>query len=108
MVLGQKIKRARTAKGWSLEKLGDEMGVTRQAVWQWERFGTELDQQADPRQRLEELARVLEVPVDYFYDQKASEPLEGKIRRLLPHERKVIEAAIDGILATRADPDKAL
>lgn len=106
MTLGQRLKRARKAKGWSLDKLGREVGVSRQAVFQWEQpDGTKPD-----RKSIEKLCTVLALPVDFFYDgtHEAHEPLEAKLRRLLPHERKLIEAAIDGILADRMDPKKAM
>ena len=34
--LGQRIKRARLSRGWTLDKLASEVGVSRVSVWGWE------------------------------------------------------------------------
>ena len=38
-VKGENIKLIREAKGWSVERLAEEAGVTRQAVESWEKGG---------------------------------------------------------------------
>lgn len=105
MTLGQRIKTAREAKGLSLQQLADKMNVSRQLVWQWERFtGKPQKNAADPRKHARKICDFLDIPYEYFYDGGAAEgPIEDKIRRLLPHERTVIEAAVDAFLAQRID-----
>ena len=77
----------------SLDKLGEKLGVSRQAVWQWEK-GT-----SDPSKNIEGLAKALEKSVEYFYGQVASDvPLAGKISQLAPQQLKIIEMMIDQML----------
>ena len=93
MTLGTRIKQARTAKKWSLQKLADEMGITKQLVWQWERDDT------DPRKHIEELSRLLDVPVEYFYgDKRAPGVLATKIGQLGTDQQAMIEAMVDALL----------
>lgn len=93
MTLGQRIKQARTSKKWSLQKLADKMAVTKQLVWQWEKDET------DSRKHIEELSRVLEIPLEYFYGAKR-EPsiLAAKIGQLRPDQQELIENMIDTLL----------
>jgi transcriptional regulator with XRE-family HTH domain len=93
MTLGKLIQKARTAKGWSLQKLADEIGVTRQLVWQWEKGDT------DARKHIEGLSKALKVPVDYFYGPAGSPPpIEAKIKLLSPSHQQFIEKMIDTFL----------
>lgn len=56
--LGEGIYRARKARGWSLDKLAAEVGVSKPTVWSWERG------RCNPRlPALRRLAAVLEVPL---------------------------------------------
>lgn len=101
MTVGQRIERARKAKGWSLQGLADRMGVSRQLVWQWERDET------DPRKHAERLCTTLGLPYEHFFDGAApSVGLDAKIRRLSPSNRAAIEAAIDALLAQQHPPPK--
>jgi transcriptional regulator with XRE-family HTH domain len=93
MTLGKLIQKARKAKKWSLQKLADEIGVTKQLVWQWEKGDT------DARKHIEGLSRALEMPVDYFYGPAGSPPLiEAKIKLLSPSHQLFIEKMIDTFL----------
>jgi|GEM_PF-5897820 transcriptional regulator with XRE-family HTH domain len=93
MTLGTRIKQARTTKKWSLQKLADEMGVTKQLVWQWERDET------DPRKHIQQLSQHLEVPVEYFYGNKrAPGVLATKIGQLGADQQAMIEAMVDALL----------
>jgi transcriptional regulator with XRE-family HTH domain len=93
MTLGTKIRKARTAKKLSLEKLGTALGVTRQLVWQWER------DQSEARTYIEGLSRVLGMPVEYFHG--AAQPptsLEAKIKLLNPEHREFMDVMADKFL----------
>jgi transcriptional regulator with XRE-family HTH domain len=93
MTIGKLIQKARKAKKWSLQRLADEIGVSKQLVWQWERDDT------DPRKHIEALSRLLEVPVDYFYGPSPKPgPLAAKIGRLTPDQQELIERMVDSLL----------
>lgn len=98
MVIGKLIERARKAKKWSLQRLADEIGVTKQLVWQWERGDT------DPRKHIEALSKLLDVPVDYFYGSGPKPgPLAAKISRLTPDQQELIERMVDSLLGPPED-----
>ena len=93
MTLGTKIRRARTAKKMSLEKLGTALGVTRQLVWQWER------DRSNPRTHIEGLSQALEMPVEYFYGSSPTDgQLEAKMKRLSPAQQELIRTMVDTML----------
>lgn len=93
MTLGKLIQKARKAKKWSLQKLADEIGVTKQLVWQWEKGDT------DARKHIEGLSQALKMPVDYFYGPAGSPPpIEAKIKLLSPSHQQFIEKMIDTFL----------
>ncbi|CAI9122172.1 helix-turn-helix domain-containing protein [Brytella acorum] len=61
--VGQRIRLRRTLMGLSQEKLGEALGLTFQQVQKYERGANRVS-----ASRLYELARVMEVPVSFFYD----------------------------------------
>ena len=98
MTLGTKIRRARTARKMSLEKLGKALGVSRQLVWQWER------DRSDPRTHIEGLSQALEMPVEYFYGPTPPDgPLDAKMKRLSPAQQDLIKTMIDTMLGQLDD-----
>jgi transcriptional regulator with XRE-family HTH domain len=93
MTLGNLIKKARTTKKWSLQKLADEMGVTKQLVWQWEK------EETDARKHIQQLSQHLEVPTDYFYGPKRSPgALAAKIEQLTPEHQETLEMMVETFL----------
>lgn len=93
MTIGNLIKKARKAKGMSLEALGDKLGVTRQLVWQWEKGDS------DPRKHILALSQHLEMPVDYFYGPKRSPGiLAAKIGQLSDDQQDLLETMVDKLL----------
>jgi transcriptional regulator with XRE-family HTH domain len=64
MVLGEKIKQLRVARGWSSGELSEKSGVSRAYLWQLERGGKEHPS----LQVLERLAKTLGVSVADFSD----------------------------------------
>jgi transcriptional regulator with XRE-family HTH domain len=61
--VGARIRMRRTLLGMSQERLGDALGLTFQQVQKYERGVNRVS-----ASRLFDLARVLEVPIGYFYD----------------------------------------
>lgn len=69
MSIGEKIAAARKAKGWSQEKLGEEIGVSVQAVSKWENNLSRPD-----TDRLVKLCDLLEISL---YDLLSDHPGYG-------------------------------
>lgn len=61
--VGSRIRIRRQILGMSQEKLGDQLGVTFQQVQKYERGSNRVG-----ASRLYDVARVLEVPVGFFYE----------------------------------------
>lgn len=67
--LGQAIKQARVARGWTLEKLATEVGVSKVTVWTWE------NERCRPRHAtLQRLGAALDVPAETLAAGGALEP----------------------------------
>ena len=102
MTLGTLIKKARVARGMSLEALGERLGVSRQLVWQWEKGDS------DPRKHILALSQHLEMPVDYFYGPKRSPSvLAAKIGNLTEDQQDLIEMMVEKLLQqTEQEPSR--
>ena len=61
--VGQRIRSRRTLLGMSQEKLGEAIGLTFQQVQKYERGANRVGSS-----RLFDLARVLDVPISYFFE----------------------------------------
>ena len=93
MTLGNLIRKARKAKRWSLETLGDKLSVSRQLVWQWE------NGKSDPRTHIAGLALHLEQPIEYFYATKRSPgSMEAKFQLLTPEQQAAVDTLMDTFL----------
>jgi len=62
--VGSRVRLRRTLLGMSQEKLGEALGLTFQQVQKYERGANRIG-----ASRLHQIARVLDVPVTYFYDE---------------------------------------
>jgi transcriptional regulator with XRE-family HTH domain len=62
--VGSRVRLRRTLLGMSQEKLGDAIGLTFQQVQKYERGANRIG-----ASRLYDLARVLDVPVAYFFEE---------------------------------------
>ena len=93
MPLGSLIRKARKAKPLTLEALANEMGVTKQLVWQWE------NGKSDPRTHIERLSQVLGMPVEYFYGPAgAPAAIEVKMKLLSPARQELLNMMADTLL----------
>lgn len=70
--IGARIRMARRLRGVSQTELGARIGVTFQQVQKYERAGNTVSAGG-----LLEIARVLELPVTFFYDDCEGEPARG-------------------------------
>ena len=70
MHVGSRIRLRRQLMKMSQEKLGDELGVTFQQVQKYERGANRVG-----ASRLYRLSRVLEVPVQFFFEDLSDKPM---------------------------------
>lgn len=88
--VGRKVREARAAKGMSQEQLGKMLGVSFQQVQKYEKGTNRIGSS-----RLWDIARALETPITYFFDE--IEDAGSSDQKALP--RRTIELAkqIDSI-----------
>src|SRR6478609_5765393 len=70
--VGARMRQRRTLPGMSQEKLGTAVGLTFQQIQKYERGANRIGSS-----RLYEFAKVLDVPVSYFFDEMPSNALSG-------------------------------
>jgi len=70
------MRQRRTLLGMSQEKLGTAVGLTFQQIQKYERGSNRIGSS-----RLYEFAKVLDVPVSYFFDEMPSSALSGRGRK---------------------------
>jgi transcriptional regulator with XRE-family HTH domain len=71
--VGSRMRQRRTLLGMSQEKLGTAVGLTFQQIQKYERGFNRVSSS-----RLYEFAKVLDVPVSYFFDEMPSNALAGR------------------------------
>ena len=71
--VGSRVRMQRMAIGMSQEKLGDACGITFQQIQKYEKGMNRMG-----ASRLHQIAHVLQVPVEFFYEGAPSEPDLGK------------------------------
>lgn len=89
-VIGEQIKKYRTAKGITQEQLGELVGVTTQAVSKWERGGT------PDAELLPVLSKVLSVSIDALFgkdDENLTTAIARKLRSM--SKEKAFKYAFD-------------
>ena len=74
MKLGENILKLRKQNGLSQEQLGDQVGVTRQTISNWE-----LGETAPNPEQLKALSKVLNVSIDELLDNEVKEVLMKKV-----------------------------
>ena len=73
--VGARVRQRRTLLGMSQEKLGEAIGLTFQQVQKYERGANRVGSS-----RLYELSRVLDVPVQYFFDDLEPETVRAQVQ----------------------------
>ncbi len=104
MEFSRKVKELREKKGLTMEKLANELGVSKSRVNMWENNGTV------PRQDvLIQLAKYFGVSsdvllgIEYFSNTSSiSDSIQRKMKDLDSEETKKVDAYIDEILSKRA------
>jgi transcriptional regulator with XRE-family HTH domain len=71
--VGSRVRLRRVLLGMSQEKLADQLGLTFQQVQKYEKGTNRIS-----ASRLQQISRILEVPISYFYDELPGDlPSEG-------------------------------
>ena len=86
--LGEKIRKHRQEKGYSLDQLAELTDSSKSYLW-------ELENRPSPRpsaEKLDALAKILGQPVAYFLDEEASEPEEAHIDEAFFRNYKDLDA----------------
>lgn len=71
--VGKRLRQRRTLLGMSQTKLGEAVGLTFQQVQKYERGSNRM-----ASSRLFEFAKILDVPVPYFFDEMPTNALAGR------------------------------
>ena len=71
--VGVRMRQRRTLLGMSQSKVGEAVGLTFQQIQKYERGSNRIGSS-----RLYEFAKVLDVPVSYFFDEMPSNALSGR------------------------------
>ena len=71
--VGRRLRQRRTLLGMSQTKLGEAVGLTFQQIQKYERGSNRMGSS-----RLFEFAKVLDVPVPYFFDEMPTNALAGR------------------------------
>jgi len=74
--VGSRVRMQRMAIGMSQEKLGDACGITFQQIQKYEKGMNRMG-----ASRLHQIARILQVPVEFFYEGVPSGPDSGTSSR---------------------------
>jgi transcriptional regulator with XRE-family HTH domain len=82
--VGARIRDRRFMIGLSQQQLGEMLGISYQQVHKYERGINRVT-----AGRLYEIARILDVPITYFYEALSQEAP----RRVTPHQRMLLELA---------------
>ena len=98
--VGARMRQRRTLLGMSQEKLGTAVGLTFQQIQKYERGSNRIGSS-----RLYEFAKVLDVPVSYFFDEMPSNALSG--RPMSGRGRKGVRRGRHAVRAGKGSADQA-
>jgi transcriptional regulator with XRE-family HTH domain len=94
--VGGRVRLRRTLMGISQEKLGSAVGLTFQQIQKYERGANRIG-----ASRLFEIARVLQVPVQFFFEDMRTEPESSDYKPMSGETEPQDEAAEQDPLARR-------
>lgn len=96
--LGEKLRKHRQEKGYSLDKLAEITGSSKSYIWELEN----RDSRKPSGEKLTRIAEALSVTTDYLLDESArpnekvaQEAFFRKFSKLDPEDRKKIEQLVD-------------
>lgn len=99
MSIGQRIAQKRKELGLSQEALGEELGVSRQAIYKWESDG------AVPEvEKLVQLSRRFGVSVGWLLGVEDGQPEDAESGELTEQQLKMVEKIVSRYLAAQEQP----
>ena len=102
MTIGNRIAQKRKERGLSQEALGEQLGVSRQAIYKWE-----SDAALPEIEKLIALSRLFEVPVGWLLgveDEPATHETAGPTGELNEAKLKMVEEIVARYLAAQPQP----
>lgn len=103
MTIGQRIAQKRKELGLSQEALGDQLGVSRQAIYKWE-----ADAALPEIEKLVALSKLFAVPVGWLLGvEEDAAPEEPEAKELNETQMKMVEEIVGRYLAAQPKPKKA-
>lgn len=99
MTVGQRIAQKRKELGLSQEALGEQLGVSRQAIYKWESDAT-----LPEIEKLVALSRIFSVPVGWLLGVEDSVPENGS-GELTEAQLQMVKEIVDGYLAAQPAPE---
>jgi len=106
MSMGVKLKQSRMGKGWSLQQVADEVGVSKAHIYE-----LELNKVKNPSvETLKKLAKLFEKPLSYFLDddedfefQVMFRDLEKDFADLDEKDREAVEIMVKALKLRKSD-----
>ncbi|MEZ5691957.1 MAG: helix-turn-helix transcriptional regulator [Rickettsiales bacterium] len=106
MSIGAKLKQRRMKKGWSLQQVADEVGVSKAHIYE-----LELNKVKNPSvETLKKLATIFDMPLSYFLDddediefQVMFRDLQKDLADLDPKDREAVELMVKALKARNAN-----
>lgn len=97
--VGKRLRLRRTLLGMSQEQLGAELNITFQQVQKYERAANRIS-----ASRLWDMSQILDVPINYFFDDMSETTMQSSPRRVARGLDKFDESAGAGGAAGVKDP----
>ncbi len=90
--VGTRLRLRRTLLGLSQEALGEALGLTFQQIQKYERGANRIG-----ASRLFDLARALDVPVEYFYDEMSADVMAASPRHMVSAQTEPASQPVDAM-----------
>lgn len=99
MTVGQRIAQKRKELALTQEQLGEQLGVSRQAIYKWE-----SDAALPEVEKLVALSRLFRVPVGWLLGVEESVGAEQATAELTEEQLRMVQEIVDRYLAARPEP----